>query len=125
MLTKTLAQKNINIRALSIADTTDFGILRLIVDRPDEAYQVLKEAGFTASETNVIGVQIPDCPGGLAQIMEVLAEAHINIEYLYALPEKPVDQALVIFRVERVDDAIIALQEAGITVLSGEEVYGL
>ncbi|MBC9785966.1 ACT domain-containing protein [Heliobacillus mobilis] len=124
-LTRTLANENINIRALSIADTTDFGILRLIVDKPDAAYLALKRSGFTVSETSVIAVAIPDHPGGLAGIMDVLAGAKINIEYLYALPEKTPDKALVIFRVERLDDAIQVLQSHGIGVLKGEEVYGL
>lgn len=124
-LTRTLANEKINIRALSIADTTDFGILRLIVDRPEEAYLSLKKAGFTVSETSVIAVEIPDQPGGLANIMDILAAARINIEYLYALPEKTTDKALVIFRVERLDDAIQILQANGIGVLRGEEVYGL
>ncbi|QGG48273.1 ACT domain-containing protein [Heliorestis convoluta] len=124
-MTSTLAQENINIRALSIADTTDFGILRLIVDRPTEAYEALKKAGFTVTETSVIALEVPDHPGGLASIMEIMARESINIEYLYALPEKTKDTALVIFRVEKIDNAIEVLKEQGIVVLSGDKVYGL
>ncbi|KAB2954308.1 amino acid-binding protein [Heliorestis acidaminivorans] len=124
-LTHTLSEEKINIRALSIADTTDFGILRLIVDRPDEAYLALKKAGFTVSETSVIALEVPDHPGGLASIMEIMAGAEINIEYLYALPEKKTDNALVIFRVEKIDKAIEVLKNNGIVVLTGDKVYGL
>ncbi|MDD2420531.1 MAG: amino acid-binding protein [Heliobacteriaceae bacterium] len=124
-LTQALAAENINIRALCIADTTDFGILRLIADRPVDAYYCLKKAGCAVSETAVIAVKIPDKPGGLAKIIDVLALAQINIEYLYALPEKTKDTALVIIRVERLDDAISVLQQNGIAVVSEDKVYGL
>lgn len=83
-VTRTLGDADINIRALSIADTSDFGILRVIVNDPDKAYQVLKEAGFTVSETEVVAVQVPDSPGGLATVLEQMSEDNLNIEYLYA-----------------------------------------
>src|SRR5690554_1516581 len=83
-VTDTLAVNGINIRALSIADTSDFGILRLIVDQPDKAYEVLKTGEFTVSVTDVIGVEMPDQPGGLAKVLKELENAEINIEYLYA-----------------------------------------
>ncbi|MBM7867271.1 amino acid-binding protein [Heliobacterium gestii] len=125
MLTKVLRQEKINIRALSIADTTDFGILRLIVDQPDAAYLMLKRSGFTVSHTAVIAVEIPDHPGGLAEILDILAGAEINIEYCYALPQKSNDKALVIFRVERLDEAIRVLLEKGVGVLKEDSVYGI
>lgn len=124
-LTRTLADNKINIRALSIADTTDFGILRLIVDKPEDAYHSLKKAGFTVSETEVIAVEIPDTPGGLADVMDKLASAGINIEYLYAFVTKTVDHAHVIFRVEQLDKAIETLLKAGIGVVKGEQLYTL
>jgi len=83
-VTKLLAEEGVNIRALSIADTSDFGILRLIVNEPDKAYKVLKEQGFTVSMTEVIGVAMSDEPGGLAGVMEILEKRQVNIEYLYA-----------------------------------------
>src|SRR3974377_1387822 len=83
-VTKALGDNNINIRALSIADTTDFGILRLIVSDPEKAVNILKAEDFTVSETSIIAVQIPDNPGGLAGILQILDGSKINIEYMYA-----------------------------------------
>lgn len=124
-VTRVLGDSDINIRALSIADTTDFGILRLIVNEPDKAYEVLKAAGFTVSTTDVIAVEVPDRPGGLADVLEVLQESNINIEYLYAFLQKASNAALVVFRVEQLDRAIEALQVKGNRLLSGEELYTL
>ncbi|WP_258360195.1 ACT domain-containing protein [Moorella sulfitireducens] len=124
-VTRLLAEQGINIRALSIADTSDFGILRLIVNDPEQAYRALKEAGFTVSLTDVLGVEMPDRPGGLSNILSVLEEAGINIEYLYAFIGKGDNGALVIFRVEELDKAITILQQRGITVLEGEKIYRL
>ncbi|NPV26567.1 MAG: ACT domain-containing protein [Firmicutes bacterium] len=124
-VTRVLGDHGINIRALSIADTADFGILRLIVNQPEQAYQVLKEAGFTVSETEVIAVEVQDSPGGLATVLEAMGEAGINIEYLYAFVSKPADDALVVFRVENPAAAMVILNEKGIRTLSGEEVYRL
>ena len=83
-ITAVLADAGIDIRALSVADTTNFGILRLIVDKPDEAERILREAGLTVSLTGVIAVGIPDRPGGFAAAMRALADASIDIEYMYA-----------------------------------------
>lgn len=124
-VTRLLAGRGINIRALSIADTSDFGILRLIVNDPDEAYRALKEAGFTVSLTEVLGVEMPDRPGGLSHILSLLEEADINIEYLYAFIGRGESGAMVIFRVEELDKAIAVLQQKGITVLEGEKIYRL
>ncbi len=124
-VTGALGENGINIRALSIADTTDFGILRLIVNNPDKAYRVLKEAGITVNVTDVIAVEVADEPGGLAKILNSLGRAGINIEYLYAFVQKASNAALVVFRVERLDDAVQTLQEDGIRILSGDEVYKL
>jgi len=124
-VTGVLGENGINIRALSIADTTDFGILRLIVNDPGKAYRVLKEAGFTVSATDVIAVEVPDEPGGLAKVLKSLDRAAINIEYLYAFVQKSSSAALVVFRVEQLDEAIKVLQESGTRLLSGDEVYAL
>ncbi len=124
-VTKVLGENGINIRALSIADTTDFGILRLIVNDPDKAYQVLKQDGFTLSATDVIAVEVTDRPGGLAGVLQILDQAKINIEYLYAFLQKSSAAALVVFRVEQLEEAIKTLQESGTRILSGEEVYKL
>lgn len=124
-VTQLFAKKNINIRALSIADTTDFGILRLIVDRPDEAYQALKENAFTVSTTEVIAVEMADTPGGLAGILKTMEEEKINLEYLYAFIGTTSQNAMVIFRVEGIDRAIELLTSKGVKVLPGDKVYAL
>lgn len=110
-VTRALGDNQINIRALSIADTTDFGILRLIVDKPEEANSILWAEGFMVSETAVIAVEVPDRPGGLADILATLGQAGINIEYLYAFIGQSSDKAQVIFRVDDSDKAISVLQE--------------
>jgi len=122
-VTGVLGDNGINIRALSIADTTDFGILRLIVNDPDQAYRVLKDAGFTVSTTDVIAVEVVDEPGGLASALRSLDRAGINIEYLYAFLQKSSSAALVVFRVEQLEEAVKALQDSGIRILSGDDVY--
>lgn len=122
-VTKVLGDNEINIRALSIADTTDFGILRLIVNNPEKAWKILKEQNFTVSETEIIAVQVPDQPGGLAGILNLLENNSINIEYMYAFVGKSGMDAVVVFRVENIDRAIDLLQKQRITLLSGKEIY--
>jgi len=120
-----VGDEGINIRALSLADTSGFGILRLIVNDKDKARTILSDKGFTVSETDVIAVEIPDVPGGLANVLSIFAGGGINIEYMYAFVEKSSENAVVIFRVEDVDASIAALQEKGVHVLSSQEVYAL
>ena len=122
-VTKALGERQINIRALSIADTTDFGILRLIVSDPDRALTALKGEGFTVSATEVIAVQVPDHPGGLADILCTLEGAGINIEYMYAFVGKTLDDAVVVFRVEEIDRAITLLLEKTVVLLRDDQVY--
>lgn len=124
-VTRTLGEAGINIRALSIADTSDFGILRIIVNDPVKAYKILKEAGFTVSETEVIAVRVKDAPGGLASVLEQMSEANLNIEYLYAFLGTSEDDALVIFKVEDIKKARIAFTEKGIQFLEEQELYQL
>lgn len=122
-ITSIIAKANIDIRALSIADTTDFGILRLVVDKPDEAEKALKEAGLTVSLTSVIAVGINDKPGGFAGAMKVLSEKEISIEYMYAFVSRAADRAYVIMRVKNSDAAAAALAENGYELLTEESVY--
>ena len=117
-ITDALAKANIDIRAISIADTSDFGILRLIVDRPDEAVTALKEANMTVSLTSVIAIGITDKPGEFAKAMKVLAENHIVIEYMYAFISRDKGRAFVILRVNDEEQAVQALTGAGIRILS-------
>ncbi|WP_031517933.1 ACT domain-containing protein [Desulfofalx alkaliphila] len=122
-VTEVLGENGINIRALSIADTTDFGILRLIVDDPEKAVPALKKGGFVVSTTDVLAVEVDDKPGSLSEAMRLLEQAAINIEYLYAFVQKNPQKALVVFRVEQVDQAIRVLQDNGVTLMPSQEVY--
>ena len=97
-VTTILGFAGVNIRALSLADTSDFGILRLIVNDRETAKQVLKEKGFTVSKTEVVAVEVPDQPGGLSGILDVLDKASVNVEYMYAFVERCGGNAVIIFR---------------------------
>jgi hypothetical protein len=124
-VTEVLAAAGINIRALSLADTADFGILRLIVDKIDQAKQALKGKGFTLGKTEVLALEVPDRPGGLAEILRILGGAGINVEYMYAFVQRSLDNAIVIFRFDELDKAIEVLTGAGVRILRGEELYAL
>ncbi len=124
-VTRVLGDAGINIRALSLADTSDFGILRLIVNDPHRAWKLLKEAKFTLSETDVIAVEVEDKPGGLAKILDIFGDGGINVEYMYAFVEKETQNAIMIFKVEDIDTAIKLLADHGVRLLKGEEVYSL
>lgn len=122
-ITEILERNNIDIRALSIADTTNFGILRIIVDHPDQAQNVLKDAGFTVSLTNVIAIGVDDRPGGLAHVMRYLSDAEIGVEYMYAFISKEEKSAYVIIRVEDNARAEDVLREKDVPILSAEDIY--
>jgi hypothetical protein len=120
-----LARAGVNIRALSLADTTDFGILRLIVNDTEKAKKVLKDNGFTVGKTEVIAVEVADRPGGLAEILNVMGDNGINVEYMYAFVQKSGGNAIIIFRFDELEKAIETLQKAGIKILKGEEIYSI
>ncbi len=120
-----LAENSINIRALSVADTADFGILRLIVDKVELAQSVLKENGFTVGKTNVIAVEVEDKTGGLATVLKVITAAEINVEYMYAFVNKSAENAVLIFRFDKMDKAIETLQNDDFTILTGEQICSL
>ena len=122
---KEVGRAGVNIRALSLADTSDFGILRLIVDDVDKCVQVLRDNGHTVSLTKVLAVEVPDRPGGLAGVLDSLSTANLNVEYMYAFVCRATEKAVVVFRFEDVNAAITALKKAGISVLPAETVYGL
>lgn len=124
-ITGILAEKGINIRAMSLADTSDFGILRLIVNDTESARRVLKEKGFTVGTTEVVVVEVKDKPGGLANVLQIIKKADLNIEYMYAFTQKSGETGLIIFRFEKIDTAVDILVKAGIRLLSGEEVYAI
>ena len=115
----------INIRALSLADTSDFGILRLIVNDVEKAKQVLKERGFTVSKTEVVAVEVPDRPGGLSAILQTLDAERINVEYMYAFVERCGGNAVIIFRFDETDKAIAALKNNNFNILAGESLYSM
>ncbi len=122
-VTRILGEAGVNIRALSLADTSDFGILRLIVNDCEIANGVLKEQGFTVSKTEVVAVEIPDQPGGLTRILQVLDGEEINVEYMYAFVEQCGGNAVIIFRFDDSDRAIRALLAKGFNLLDGERLY--
>lgn len=124
-VTRTLADNSINIRALSIADTIDYGLLRLIVNDPLRAKSALNEEGFTVALTEVLAIEVPDKPGGLARIIDIVAEGGFNIEYMYAFVGTSGENAIVIFRIEKIDEAIPILQDKGVHILTGEEIHSL
>jgi len=117
-----LAANNINIRALSVADTADFGILRIIVNDTNKALYVLKNEGFTASRTEVVAVEVVDKPGGLSDVLKIINDAGLNVEYMYAFVEKSGANAALIFRFDKPDAAIDILKLAGMKILSSDEV---
>jgi hypothetical protein len=122
-MTEELAKHTVDMRALSLAETSDFGIVRLIVNNAYDAATVLKDAGYVYSVTPVVGVAIPDTPGGLNKVLKVLTEAKINIEYMYAfLGGKEAGQAYMIFRVEDPAAASSALGAKGIRTVEEEEI---
>ena len=124
-ITTIIANAGIDIRALSIADTTDFGILRLVVDKPYEAEKTLKEAGLTVSLTDVIAIGIPDRPGGFAETITAVANQAVAVEYMYAFISREQDRAYLIMRVADNETAIAALKAQGCDLLDGESVYQL
>ncbi|MDR2094151.1 MAG: ACT domain-containing protein [Treponema sp.] len=116
-VTRVLAQAGINLRAISIADTADFGILRLIVNNHEKAVQALNDAGFTTRLSNVAAVEIDDIPGSLAKVMELFQKSQVNIEYLYASLESKAGKAVVIFKLEDHDKGIRIIKDNGLSTV--------
>jgi len=117
-VTRVLAEANINIRAISIADTADFGILRLIASDEDAAVKALNAAGFTTRVTNVAAVEIDDKPGSLAKVMELFQKSKVNIEYLYASLEGKVGKAVVIFKLEDHEKGVKLIKDNGLSMVN-------
>jgi hypothetical protein len=124
-VTGLLADEGINIRALSLADTPDFGVLRLIVEDRARCVQALKNRGFVVQEAEVIAVEIEDRPGGLHRIVQVLDREGINIEYIYAFVKKKADQAIVVFKIDDAARAAETLRKNGISILSEDAIQVL
>jgi hypothetical protein len=117
-VTGALARAGINLRAISIADTADFGILRLIVDKEEAAMEALANAGFTTRKSDVVAVEIDDSPGSLAAVMELFQKRQVNIEYLYASLQARVGKAVVIFKLQDQEQGLKIIQENGISVVN-------
>lgn len=124
-ITDTLARHNVNIRALSIADTQDFGILRLIVNDNDTALKTLSDEGYLIKTTDVVGVKIGDEPGKLSKALNILDENAINMEYLYAFMSRTEKHAYVVLRVEDNDAAETSLEKAGFHLITDADVSKL
>ena len=120
-VTTILAQAGINIKALSLADTSEFGILRLIVDKSEEAQAALKEKNITVGRTGVVAVEVSHTPGGLDNILQILEKHSINVEYMYGFPYQSAE-AIIIFRFDRTELAVEALQHNGVRIFTSDEI---
>lgn len=124
-ITETLGKANVDIRALSVADTTDFGILRLIVDKPDTACMVLKDKGLTVSLTKVIAISVDDTPGSFAKAMRVLADNGMDVEYMYAFITREDGRAYVILRVDDNERALEIFKNNSIEIVTSDRIYNI
>lgn len=122
-LTRLLADANIDLRTLSLADTRDFGILRVIVNKPEETEKLLKDNDWTYKTADVIGVKLPDRPGGVAEVLEAITAAEVNVEYMYAFVNRIPGRADTVFRVDDIETTLKALRNSGIEILTPEEAY--
>ena len=117
-----LAQKGIDLRAINIAETSDYGVLRLIADNPQAAATTLLEQGFILSMTPVVAVSVPDQPGGLAKVLDVLAKENIDVEYMYSVFGQVNGLAHMVFRVADTDKLISVLKDNGLEPISSENL---
>jgi hypothetical protein len=120
-----LGQNEVNIRALTIAETESFGVLRIVVDKSDLAIKLLRDNHFVANFTEVVAIEVPDKPGGLASILKIFADNDVNIEYMYGFVEKFSDKALLVMRFEDTDFAQQILAKHNIHVVAEKDIQGL
>ncbi|WP_305513194.1 MULTISPECIES: acetolactate synthase [unclassified Methanobrevibacter] len=120
-----LTVANVNIRAMCMADTSEFGILRLVVDNPEKGKQALEENNFLVKITEIIGVEMNDAPGGLASILEIIKENSIDLEYLYAFSHDKSNKAILLLHADNIDKLISILTENNIKIVPAQEVYKL
>jgi hypothetical protein len=121
-VTSLLGRENINIRALTLADSADFGVMRLIVDKLDDAVACLKKNNISTGTTSVIAVEVPDCPGGLAEVMQKIDKSGLNVKYMYSIPEKQQGNAIMIMRFDNVEAVADTLTSKGLNILKQEDV---
>ncbi|MCX5707516.1 MAG: ACT domain-containing protein [Candidatus Omnitrophica bacterium] len=120
-----LGKNKVNIRALTVAESEQFGILRIVVDKPEATAALLKKHGFVASLTDIVAVEVADKPGGLADILKVLSVSDINVEYMYGFVERKSDKAILVFRFDEPDKAIVLLKKKKIKVIGRKEIGDL
>lgn len=120
-----LGKAGINIRALTIAETETFGVLRMVVDKPAQAVELFRKHNVTVNQTDVVAVEVPDTPGGLANVLKVLSDQNVNVEYMYGFVEKFSEKALLVFRFDDLARAHQILTAAGITVVAEKDITGL
>ncbi|KQC15577.1 MAG: acetolactate synthase, partial [Methanosaeta sp. SDB] len=121
-VSKTLSDAGVNIRALTVAEAGDFGVIRMVVDDPEKGYQVLHDNGFTVSETEVLAVEMKDIPGGLYEIVNTLGESNVNVDYAYAFVTTKAERALLIIRVDNLEKAREVLTSAGVKLATKDEI---
>lgn len=124
-VSKTLSDADVNIRALTIAEAGDFGVIRMVVDNPDKGYRVLRENAFTVSMTDVLAVEMKDTPGGLYEIVNTLGENGVNVDYAYAFVTSKAQRAMLILRVDDIAKARKVLSEKGVKIATEEEVQAI
>ena len=120
-----LGEAGINIRALTIAETETFGVLRMVVDKPSETVDLFRKNGITANRTDVVAAEVPDKPGGLAEVLKTLSECDVNVEYMYGFVEKHSENALLVFRFDNPELAAQILRENGLKVIDEKGIQGL
>lgn len=123
-LAKAIKNKDIDVRAISVFDTNEFGILRLVVDDPERALTAVREAGYAAKISEVLAAEIADKPGALYEIFSLCDEGDINIEYIYSFIMKSNVKPLIIMKVDRIDEAVKIFEENGIRIVEADEIYG-
>ncbi len=121
-VSKTLSDAGVNIRALTVAEAGDFGVIRMVVDDPEKGYKVLHDNGFTVSETEVLAVEMKDIPGGLYEIVNTLGESDVNVDYAYAFVTTKAERAMLIIRVDNLEKARKVLTGAGIKLATKDEI---
>lgn len=124
-VSKTLSDAGVNIRALTIAEAGDFGVIRMVVDDPEKGYKVLKDNGFTVSTTDVLAVEMKDTPGGLYEIVNALGESGVNVDYAYAFVTAKAERAMLILRVDDLAKARQSLSTKGVKIATREEIQAI
>ena len=120
-----LSENDVNIRAMCMADTSEFGILRLVVDNPDKGKEVLEEKNFLVKITDIIGVEMYDGPGGLTSVLKIIKDNEIDLEYLYAFTHNKENKAILLLHADDIDNLISVLTQNNVTIVSSDEVYNL